>query len=172
MGSVVGPSCLFFTRSELLENLSAPSVLPAAVGSSGDDAHEAPRKSPGTVLSKMRAWAALVRDLAIILIVPSVLYTGWELYDLQAKASDAQIKAVDVEVEALKTQSAGLIKALDLLATQKDRFDEERQKAEADRRELQELQEQTLQFDARLQQLQDNLQQFQLRIRRRPARGG
>jgi hypothetical protein len=163
------------TRTKLPENprgLEEADGGPLADGGVDgcDPAWKGPRK--GGVLSKMRAWAALVRDLAIILIVPGVLYTGLEVYDLQTKASDTQIKAVDVEVEALKTQSAGLIKALDLLATQKDRFDEERQKAETDRRELQELQEQTLQFNARLQQLQDDLQQFQPRIRRRPARGG
>lgn len=120
---------------------------------------------PVSELGKTRIWAALIRDFAIILAVPGALYVGLELYDVQAKATDVHVKAVEAEVEALQTQGGAVAKALDLLATQKVLF-------EQDRQQLQELQGQTLQFNARLQQLQDDLQQSQSRTRRRPSRGG
>jgi hypothetical protein len=121
--------------------------------------------TPVGALGKTRVWAALIRDLAIILAVPGVLYVGLELYDVQAKATDVHVKAVEAEVEALQTQGGAVAKALDLLATQKVLF-------EQDRQQLQELQGQTLQFNTRLQQLQDDLQQSQSRTRHRPSRGG
>jgi hypothetical protein len=114
---------------------------------------------------RLQATAALIRDIAIILVVPGVLYVGLELYAVQAKATDAQIKATEAEVDALQTQGGALTKVLDLLATQKELFDQDRQ-------QLQELKGQTLQFNTRLQQLQDDLQQSQPRTRRRPSRGG
>jgi DNA repair exonuclease SbcCD ATPase subunit len=128
----------------------------------------AERSRPETaamLTGRLQATAALIRDIAIILVVPGVLYVGLELYAVQAKATDAQIKATEAEVDALQTQGGALTKVLDLLATQKELFDQDRQ-------QLQELKGQTLQFNTRLQQLQDDLQQSQPRTRRRPSRGG
>jgi multidrug resistance efflux pump len=83
-------------------------------------------------------WAALIRDLGLIIGMPVIIEVGMHLYKLQEKASDAQIKAAEAQAKVIEKQVAVVEaqntalkdtqydKALALLKSQKELFDQER----------------------------------------------
>lgn len=77
-----------------------------------------------TVLSRVSSIAALVRDVGVILGIPVVLTVGIRLYDLQTKALEAQMKAIEAQNEVLKQTQYD--RALSMIKSQKELFDNER----------------------------------------------
>jgi septal ring factor EnvC (AmiA/AmiB activator) len=76
------------------------------------------------VLSRVSSIAALVRDVGVILGIPVVLTVGIKLYDLQTKALESQMKAVEAQNEVLKQTQYD--RALAMIKSQRELFDNER----------------------------------------------
>jgi len=76
------------------------------------------------VLNRVSSIAALVRDVGVILGIPVVLTVGIKLYDLQTKALEAQMKAVEAQNEVLKQTQYD--RALTMIKSQRELFDNER----------------------------------------------
>ena len=76
------------------------------------------------VLSRVSSIAALVRDVGVILGIPVVLTVGIKLYDLQTKALESQMKAVEAQNEVLKQTQYD--RALAMIRSQRELFDNER----------------------------------------------
>jgi chromosome segregation ATPase len=90
---------------------------------------------PADFLGRVAWIAALVRDLGVILGIPAVLAVGLKLYDLQTKALEAQVKATESQVKAVEAQNALLKetqydRAISLLKSQKELFENERSSLE------------------------------------------
>jgi hypothetical protein len=97
-------------------------------------------------LGRARVWAALVRDIGVILGVPIVIGVGVALYDLQDKASQAQVKAneaqnkvLESQVKLMEHQNTALKdtqydRALALLNSQKELFAKERESYDTQKR--------------------------------------
>src|SRR5882762_1235941 len=76
------------------------------------------------VLNRVSSIAALVRDVGVIIGIPVVLTVGIKLYDLQTKALEAQMKAVEAQNELLKQTQYD--RALAMIKSQRELFDNER----------------------------------------------
>jgi len=76
------------------------------------------------VLNRVSSIAALVRDVGVIIGIPVVLTVGIKLYDLQTKALEAQMKAVEAQNEVLKQTQYD--RALAMIKSQRELFDNER----------------------------------------------
>ena len=57
------------------------------------------------VLERTKEIAGLVRDLGLIVGVPTIIMVGMSLYDAQFKALDQQVKANEAQMKALEAQT-------------------------------------------------------------------
>lgn len=80
------------------------------------------------MLQKFKDWASFLRDIGLIIGMPTVVVVGLQLYELQVDALEQQ-KAVIEERNKL-LQETQYDRALDIIRAQKELFDLERQQLE------------------------------------------
>ena len=83
------------------------------------------------MLDSVRDVAGLVRDIGVIVGVPTIIVVGMRLYDLQTKALEQQVKANEAQIHALEAQNTVLKetqfdRAAALIKGQKDVYEAER----------------------------------------------
>ncbi len=82
-------------------------------------------------LDSIKDVAGLVRDIGVIIGVPTIIVVGMRLYDLQTKALEQQVKANEAQIHALEAQNTVLKetqfdRAAALIKEQKDVYEAER----------------------------------------------
>jgi hypothetical protein len=60
------------------------------------------------MLTQVKTYASLVRDIGMILGVPAVVTVGINLYDLQFKALEQQTKPNEAQIKTLEAQNTFL----------------------------------------------------------------
>ena len=81
------------------------------------------------MLQRFKDWASFLRDVGLIIGMPTVVVVGIQLYELQVDALEQQ-KAIIEERNKL-LQETQYDRALDIIRAQKELFDLERQQLEA-----------------------------------------
>jgi hypothetical protein len=76
------------------------------------------------MLDRAKEIAGLVRDIGLILGVPSIIVVGMSIYDLQSKANEAQVNALEAEISGLKETQYD--RAAALIKGQKDVYEADR----------------------------------------------
>jgi septal ring factor EnvC (AmiA/AmiB activator) len=87
-----------------------------------------------SLFNRVTSIAALVRDVGVIIGLPVILTVGIKLYDLQTKALESQMKAVEAQNDVLKQTQYD--RALALMKSQRELFDNERAALEKERAAL------------------------------------
>jgi hypothetical protein len=123
-------------------------------------------------LTRIKDIAGLVRDIGVIVGVPTIITVGVSLYDLQAKsfeqqvkANEAQIKATEAQVKVLEAQNSGLKeiqfdRAAQLIKGQKEVYEAEHETL------LKQISELRQSGDQRVAALEERLRQTTNDIRR------
>jgi septal ring factor EnvC (AmiA/AmiB activator) len=110
------------------------------------------------VLNRVSSIAALVRDVGVILGIPVVLTVGIKLYDLQTKALEVQMKEVEAQNEVLKQTQYD--RALTMIKSQRELFDNERASLEKQIADLSTSGKARSEESAKLQQRLSDLDSF------------
>jgi hypothetical protein len=87
------------------------------------------------MLTQVKTYASIIRDMGVILGVPAVVTVGVNLYDLQSKALEQQVKSNEAQIKALEAQNTVLKetqfdRALALIKSQKEVYEIEKRNLE------------------------------------------
>jgi hypothetical protein len=88
-------------------------------------------RETGAMLERIKDIASLVRDIGVIVGVPTIITVGISLYDIQSKALEQQVKANEAQIKALESQNNVLKetqfdRALTIIKSQKEAYELER----------------------------------------------
>jgi len=111
-----------------------------------------------TKVSKIKYWAGIIRDIGLIIGVPTLIVIGMQLYSLQRETLEARIKLLE------ETQYD---RALSLIKSEKELFEREREKLE---NKIGELQRSSVNKDTEIQALNKNVTKHTQRIQRLTTR--
>jgi hypothetical protein len=75
---------------------------------SPDLVQQPPTDTTKSWLSQIQEKAALVRDIGVIVGIPTIIAVGVKLYHIQDKSFDAQVKANEATIKALETENSVL----------------------------------------------------------------
>jgi competence protein ComGC len=103
-------------------------------------------------LSRIQEWATLVRDLGVIVGIPTIIAVGLQLHDIQEKSFEAQVKANEAQIKSLEAQNSVLKetqydRALSLIKSQSEVFEIERDKLS---KQISDLRETVRQSEAKI----------------------
>jgi hypothetical protein len=116
------------------------------------------------MLERVKDITSLVRDIGVIVGVPTIITVGMSLYDIQSKALDRQVKANEAQIRALESQNNVLRetqfdRALTIIKSQRETYDLERVDLEKKINNLRRSgDERVASLEARLRETTKNLQ--------------
>lgn len=134
-----------------------------------------------TMFAALKDWAGVIRDIGMIIGVPTIIVVGLRLYDIQSKALEAQVRANESQIKAVEAQNALLRetqydRALALIEGQKKVFQIERETLERQIATLQTKEKTSVEVVALEQKLRDitakisnfdnSIQEFEVNYRR------